>query len=201
MSRTELPLGAAVTISLAGVLIVRHGPRKIALVAITLVSAGMGTLAFGATARAGYLPTLFAGLAIVGMGIGFIMLQLTTVAVQSLAPHQVPHGSTLVSVNQQLSTSLSTALMSVILTSQFSRSSNITSANRVEALRESAARRGVALDPSKMPPRTLAPDFPTNLLHDLSHAYAVVFMLAGLMMAATFVPAAFLPTKHGTPTH
>ncbi|AXN42042.1 putative transport protein HsrA [Mycobacterium marinum] len=190
-----LGLGAAVTIPTSSVLMDRHGAGKVVLGGVTLISVGMGTLAFGAAEHAAYVPTLLIGLTIVGMGIGSIMLQLTTVAVQTLAPHQIARGSTLVSVNQQLSASASTALMSVILTSQFNRSANIAAANRLEALNESATRRGIPLDPSQIPPRTLNPDFGANLLHDLSQAYTVVFVYASVVMLVTFLPAVFLPMR------
>lgn len=190
-----LGLGAAVTIPTSGVLMDRHGAGKVVLGGVTLISVGMGTLAFGAAEHAAYVPTLLIGLTIVSMGIGSIMLQLTTVAVQTLAPHQIARGSTLVSVNQQLSASASTALMSVILTSQFNRSANIAAANRLEALNESATRRGIPLAPSQIPPRTLNPDYGANLLHDLSQAYTVVFVYASVVMLVTFLPAVFLPMR------
>jgi hypothetical protein len=129
------------------------------------------------------------------MGMGCTMMPLSGAAVQALAPHEIARGSTLISVNQQVGGSIGTALMSVILTNQFNRSENISAANKVASLQQSAARRGVPVDPSTMPRQALAPDFAGNVLHDLSHAYTAVFMVAVVLMVVTLIPAAFLPKR------
>ncbi|MBV9352222.1 MAG: MFS transporter, partial [Mycobacterium sp.] len=59
-------------------------------------------------------------------------------------------------------------------------------------LKQEAARRGMAPTPSAMPRRALAPDFTNNVLHDVSHAYTAVFVVAVVL---AYVPAAFLPKK------
>ncbi|ETZ98612.1 emrB efflux domain protein [Mycobacterium kansasii 824] len=53
----------------------------------------------------------------------------------------------------------------------------------------------VPVDPSSIPPQALNPDFKGNVLHDLSHAYSVVFAAAVGLVALTLVPVAFLPKK------
>ncbi|MGH3594499.1 MAG: MFS transporter, partial [Mycobacterium sp.] len=60
-------------------------------------------------------------------------------------------------------------------------------------LQHDAARRGVAPDPSAIPRRALAPDFTSNVLHDLSHAYTAVFVVAVVLAVLAYIPAAFLP--------
>ncbi|WP_343601233.1 DHA2 family efflux MFS transporter permease subunit [Mycobacterium sp.] len=187
--------GAMLTLPLAGWLMDRRGPDKIVLAGITLIGAGLATFAHGISTQAGYLPILMAGLAMMGMGMGCTTVPLIAAAVQSLAPHQVARGSALIHVNLQFAGSISTALMSVILTSQFNSSENISAANKFEILRQEAARRGVSPDPSAIPQRALAPDFMSNVLHDLSHAYTVVFVVAVVLLASSYIPAAFLPKK------
>lgn len=99
----------------------------------------------------------------------------------------------MISVNQQVAASVGTALMSVILTGQFNRSANISAAHATEVLRDNAAQRGVPLDESALPPAARDPTFPVALVHDLAHAYAVVFVFAAVLVGLTFVPVAFLP--------
>ena len=188
-------LGAMLTMPLAGTFMDRRGPGKVVLVGITLIAAGMGTFAYGVWQQANYRPTLLAGLAIMGMGMGCTMTPLSGSAVQALAPQRIARGSTLISVNQQVAGSVGTALMSMILTSQFNRSENLVAANKLAALRENAARRGVQLDPSAIPPRPLAPDFAKNALQEMSQAYGVVFLVAVVLVVSTYIPAAFLPKK------
>ncbi|MBV9353377.1 MAG: DHA2 family efflux MFS transporter permease subunit [Mycobacterium sp.] len=188
-------LGAMLTLPIAGALLDKRGPDKIILTGITLVGTGMATFAYGVWTQAGYVPVLLAALALVGMGVGCTTMPLTAAAVQALAPHQVARGSALVNVNLQVAGSISTALMSVILTSQLSHSKDISAANKVAILKQEAARRGMAPTPSAMPRRALAPDFTNNVLHDVSHAYTAVFVVAVVLAVLAYVPAAFLPKK------
>ena len=162
---------------------------------ITLVCAGMATFAYGVWTQAGYLTVLLGALALVGMGVGCTTMPLTAAAVQALAPHQVARGSALVNVNLQVAGSISTALMSVILTNQVSHSKDISAANKVVILKQAAARRGMAPTPSAMPRRALAPDFASNVLHDLAHAYTAVFVVAVGLAVLAYIPAVFLPKK------
>jgi hypothetical protein len=67
--------------------------------------------------------------------------------------------------------------MSVILTGQFDRSENISAANKLAILQQSEQRA----------PR-------------LSHAYATVFVVAVVLVALTFIPAALLPKKPSAST-
>lgn len=115
--------------------------------------------------------------------------------VQALAAHQIARGSTLITVNLQMAGSVGTALMSVILTNEFNRSENISAATKIAILRQNAARLGVPVDPAALPRRALAPDFASEVLHDLSRAYFVVFVVAVFLVALTCIPAAFLPRK------
>lgn len=188
-------LGAMCTMPIAGQFMDKRGPGKIILVGVTLILAGMSTFAYGVYRQEDYLPVLLIGLAVMGMGMGCTMMPLSGSAVQALGPQQVARGSTLINVNQQIAGSVGTALMSVILTNQFNSSENIRTANKVAALQEEAAKRSTPPNPSAIPPRALAPDFMQNVLHDLSHAYTIVFAIAVGLVALVYIPASFLPKK------
>ena len=187
-------LGAMLTMRLTGPLVDRRGPGKIVLVGIALIVAGLGTFAFGVARQAQYEPTLLVGLAIMGLGMGCTMMPLSVASVQALPEHQIARGTTLMSVSHQVGGSIGTALMSMVLTNQFNRSENITAANKLALLQQKAAG-GIPVDPSAIPRRSLAPDFSTGLLHDLSHAYTTVFVIALAVVALTIIPASFLPKK------
>jgi EmrB/QacA subfamily drug resistance transporter len=192
-------LGAMLTMRMAGSFVDRRGPGKIVLVGISLIVAGLSAFAVGVAVHAAYLPTLLVALAIMGLGMGCTMMPLSVASVQALTEHQIARGTTLMSVSHQVGGSMGTALMSMVLTNQFNRSENITAANRLAALKQKAAAGGVPLDHAAVPPQTLAPGFTTNLVHDLSHAYTAVFIIAVVLVASTIVPAAFLPKQPTEP--
>ncbi len=188
-------LGAMLSLPVAGALLDRRGPRKIVLFGIALIAVGMAAFAYGVWTQAGYLPVLPAALALVGMGVGCTVMPLTAAAVQALAPQQIARASSLIHVNLQVAGSLSTALMSVILTNQSSRSKDVAAANEITVLQQEAMRRGMAPSTSAMPRRAFAPDFAGNVLHDLTHAYTAVFVAAIVLALLALVPAVFLPNK------
>jgi MFS transporter, DHA2 family, multidrug resistance protein len=184
-------LGAMLAMPLAGTLMDKRGPRNVLLVGITLISIGLTVFAYGAWEQAGYLPILLVGLVITGIGLGCTMTPLAASAVQTLAPYQVARGSTLLSVNQHVATSVGTALMSVILTSQFNRSETINTANALGMLRG----RGFKHPTPALSPHAVGADFTSRLMHDLTHAYTTVLMAAIVVVALTLLPASFLPKK------
>ncbi len=186
-------LGAMLTMRLTGPFVDRRGPGKVVLIGIVLIILGLGTFAFGVARQAGYAPTLLAGLAVMGLGMGCTMMPLSVASVQALAPHQIARGSTLISVLNQVGGSIGTALMSVLLTSQFNRSENIRAANKMASLRQDAARLGAPVDGSAIPQQVFTQHFAGDVLRDLSHAYTTVFALAVVLVALTLIPASFLP--------
>jgi MFS transporter, DHA2 family, multidrug resistance protein len=192
-------LGATLALPIAGVLMDRRGPNKIIMIGVTLLGAGMAVFAYGVWTQAGYVPVLVVGLALVGMGVGCTTMPLTAAAVQALAPHQIARGSALINVNLQVAGSISTAFMSVLLTNQVLQSKDVSAANRIEVLQQEAARRGIAPNPAAIPRRALAPEFSGNVLHDLSHAYTMVFLVAVALALLAYIPAAFLPKKPVAP--
>ncbi|HEY1442374.1 MAG TPA: DHA2 family efflux MFS transporter permease subunit, partial [Mycobacterium sp.] len=188
-------LGAMLTMPIAGRIMDKRGPGWVVLVGITLIATGMGTFAYGVSHQYAYTPVLLTGLAVMGMGMGSTMMPLFGSAVRGLAPHQVASGSTLINVNLQVAGSIGTALMSVILTSQFKHSQFIQAARKAAALKEEVTKRGVPPHPSQLPPQVLQPGFMDHVTSDLSHAYTVVFVVAVGFALTTLIPAVFLPKK------
>jgi hypothetical protein len=96
--------------------------------------------------------------------------------------------------------SIGTALMSMILTNQFNRSPNIAAANKLAALNQRSAVDGLPVDQSAIPRESLDPGFSSNVVHDLSHAYTAVFVIAVALVVCTLIPAWFLPKKPASET-
>jgi MFS transporter, DHA2 family, multidrug resistance protein len=188
-------LGAMLTMPLAGTLMDKRGPRNVLLVGITAITTGLTVFTYGAWQQAEYLPILMVGLVITGIGLGCTLTPLSGSAVQTLAPNEVARGSTLLSVNQHVAVAVGTALMSVILTSQFNRSETIGAAEKLGILRGKFGKHG----PPAPSHHEVSADFTMRLMHDLTHAYTLVLVVSIVVVALTLLPVAFLPNKPPPP--
>jgi MFS transporter, DHA2 family, multidrug resistance protein len=193
-----LGIGALLTAPIAGRFVDKRGPAPVVLTGITLSVLGMGTFAYGVFVHAAYAPILLTGLVVAGLGLGSTVMMMSAAVMGALGSDQVARGSTLLNVNLEVANSVGVALVSVIASSQFNRSAYVIAANKLAILQHAAARRGAPLDPSAIPPQVHAPDFASTVLHDLSHAYAVVFAVTVLVATLAYIPVALLLKK--TPT-
>jgi MFS transporter, DHA2 family, multidrug resistance protein len=175
-------LGALLTLPLAGAFMDKHGPGKIVVAGLVVMVAGLGLFTLGVARQADFSPTLLAGLLITGLGVGCTTTPLSAALMQSLAPHQVARGTTLITVNQQLGGSIGAASVAVILTNQFNRDERVVAASKAAASQQETIRPG-------------ASDLASILSHSLAHAYTVAFVLAIALVAFTIIPASFLPRK------
>ena len=107
-------LGAMVTMPIAGGLADRIPVGRIVPVGLFLILIGM----FGLTqiTDTTSYALLIAELFVMGLGMGASMMPLFTSALKTLKAHQVARGSTLLNINQQISSSVGVAVMSVLLT-------------------------------------------------------------------------------------
>lgn len=192
-------LGALVTLPIAGALMDKQGPGKIVLIGLAVMAAGLGIFTVGVALRVPYSPVLLAGLAILGLGVGCTTTPLSAALMQSLAPHQIARGTTLVSVNQQIGGSMGAALMAVILTNQFTSNQTLVAADKMASLQQDAQKRGLPVDPSSIPRQAAAADFSNHVTQNLSHVFALLFVLAVVLVAFTIIPASFLPRTPSAP--
>ncbi|SON60577.1 Multidrug export protein EmrB [Mycobacterium simulans] len=188
-------LGAAAVVPIVGRLLEQHGARGIVLTGTTLTVMGMGVFVYGTSRDHVDLSVLLTGLAMFGVGSACMMTPVSWAAVRTLKPSEVAHGSTLLTVNHNTAASIGAALMSVILTARFNGNADIAAANRAAWIRDEAARMGLPADLSRLPSQVLAPDFPARLANDLSRAYAGVFAVATILLAATAIPGVLLPKR------
>ncbi len=199
MHLVPVGVGAVLTMPLAGVFMDKHGPGKIVLIGLPTMAVGLGIFTYGVAMQAAYNPTLLIGLAVMGLGIGCTTTPLSAAVLQSLAPHQVARGTTLVTVNQQVSGSIGAALMAVVLTNLFNHDQTLIAANKLVVAQQEATGQHVPIEASASAWKSLGPDFANSVAHGLSHAYTAVFVVAVALLALTIIPAAFLPMKRPEP--
>ncbi len=199
MHLVPVGLGAVITMPLAGAFMDKHGPGKIVLIGLPVMTAGLGIFTYGVATQASYKPLLLIGLAVMGLGIGCTTTPLSAAVLQSLAPHQVARGTTLVTVNQQVSGSIGAALMAVVLTHLFNHNQTLVTANKMVAAQQQASGHPVPVEASASSWKALGPDFANSVMHAFSHAYTAVFVVAVALLALTIIPASFLPTKRPEP--
>ncbi|MCG5434032.1 DHA2 family efflux MFS transporter permease subunit [Mycobacterium sp. MYCO198283] len=188
-------LGAMVTMPIAGQIVDRRGPRPVVLAGVVLITFGMAAFGYGVWHQDAYLPGLAGALAVIGLGMGCIMMPLTTAAVQTLRPEHIARGSTLINVNQRVAGSVGTAVISVILTHQIDRSDVLRAAEQVNGLQEQARAAGRPVDPAAIPAIARQPGFPDHVMASLAHAYTATFVVAAVLAAVTLVPALLLPKR------
>lgn len=192
-------LGAVLTMPLAGAFMDKRGPGLMVLIGLPTMAVGLGIFTYGVATEAAYNPTLLIGLAIMGLGVGCTTTPLSAAVLQALAPHQVARGTTLVTVNQQVSGSIGAALLGVILTQLFNHNETLVTANKLVAAQQQASGQRMPIEASSSAWKTMGPEFATNVTHGLSHAYTAVFVVAVAMVVLTIIPAAFLPTRRPEP--
>jgi MFS transporter, DHA2 family, multidrug resistance protein len=199
MHMVPVGLGAVLTMPLAGIFMDKRGPGLMVLIGLPTMAAGLGIFAYGVATEAAYSPTLLIGLAVLGLGVGCTTTPLSAAVLQSLAPHQVARGTTLVTVNQQVSGSIGAAVLGVILTQLFAHNETLVTANKLVAAQQQASGQRMPIEASSSAWKTMGPDFANNVTHGLSHAYTAVFVVAVAMLVVTIIPAAFLPMKRPEP--
>jgi EmrB/QacA subfamily drug resistance transporter len=108
-------LGAMITMPIAGSLSDRVPVGRIVPFGLVLIIFGMFSLTQlqADSSHWGYLiPVLF----VMGLGMGATMMPIMTSALKTLKHHEVARGSTLLNINQQISSSVGVAIFSVVLT-------------------------------------------------------------------------------------
>ncbi|MFD9964533.1 DHA2 family efflux MFS transporter permease subunit [Amycolatopsis sp. NPDC058986] len=170
-------LGVMITMPRAGKLADKMGPRKLVLPGVAVMVLGMVpfTMVTATTSFLVLLPALF----VVGLGMGLTMVPVMSAALQQLELKDMAKASTATNILQQTAGAVGSAVMSIILAALLAGKFGVpTSQGQVAA--------------------TIATQNPAT--HDAaasmaSDAFATTFVWALVLMAASIVPAFFLPRK------
>jgi EmrB/QacA subfamily drug resistance transporter len=177
-------LGAMLTMPIGGKLTDRIGPGRVVLVGITVVVASVATFASILEADSNYW-VLAAVLFGMGMGMGMTMMPTMAAAIQTLVHDEVPRASTMLNIIQQVSASIGTAMISVLL------------ANRLtHELKPFGGGGGEIGSTEKVPPAIME-----KIAPPMADAFQHTYWYAVVLLALGFFPALLLPRrKPDTPT-
>ncbi len=187
-------LGAMMTMPLAGKLTDKMGPGRFVLAGLVLIILGVSAWTqFDATT-----PYWLIGgaLLIQGMGMGMTMMPIMSSALATLRNKEVPDGSTLMNVVQQSSTSMGTAIISVLLFTALSKTKEGQLA--VQFHRDQNTKE---VSQHLFPKMVQAFGFPpgtqpsASWFADAAHAFHSPFTVATALVVCTLIPAFFLPRK------
>ncbi|MGD9618665.1 MAG: DHA2 family efflux MFS transporter permease subunit [Mycolicibacterium sp.] len=172
-------LGTLLVMLFAGRAMERFGSGLVIQVGLTVVAVGLAVFAYGVWQQLPYFPVLLTGLLVMGAGVGCAAMPLVASAQSVLKGHQMARGATLISVNEQVASSIGIAVMSTLLAHQVSRSDSV----------PDWASPGVSTLPEAGSPERSA-----LMTGDLSNAYAVVFATAAcVLLAAVLLKSVGLP--------
>lgn len=176
-------VGAMLTMPIAGKMTDKIGPGKFVLGGLVLILIGVATFTQLGPDTSYWI--LCGALFVQGLGMGMTMMPIMSSALASLKTSQVPDGSTLVNVIQQTSSSIGTAVITVIYTGLLTMSAGIAQLNNTM--------------PSKLPkeftelPKSVQDQTIATGLSDAANAFGNTFIVAVVLIAITFIPAFFLP--------
>ncbi|MFT3660125.1 MAG: DHA2 family efflux MFS transporter permease subunit [Gordonia sp. (in: high G+C Gram-positive bacteria)] len=184
-------IGAMLTMPIAGKMTDKIGPGKFVLGGLVLILIGVSTFT-QLTADTPYWIICLA-LFVQGLGMGMTMMPIMSSALASLKGAQVPDGSTLVNVIQQTSSSIGTAVITVIYTGLLTAPAMLAQlSNTMPAL---LPKQFTSL-PAPAQEQAIAAG-----LDEAASAFADTFIIAVVLIAITFVPAFFLPRKKIVAAH
>lgn len=167
-------LGAMLTMPVAGRLTDKLGPGKIVLPGLVLIILGVASWTQIDSTTPYWM--IACALLVQGMGMGMTMMPIMSSALASLRNKEVPDGSTLMNVVQQSSTSIGTAIISVLL---------------FTALAKTHTGMG-AIGYSRHP---VGEKPPASWFADAAQAFHTPFTVAAVLVCLTLIPAFFLPRK------
>ncbi|WP_433478656.1 DHA2 family efflux MFS transporter permease subunit [Spirillospora sp. CA-142024] len=169
-------LGAMVTMPIGGKLTDRIGPGRVVLVGMVVVVLSVSGFAAILEADTSYWAlggTLF----VMGLGMGMTMMPTMAAAIQTLVHDEVPRASTMLNIIQQVSSSIGTAMISVLL------------ANRLAS--ELGGGAGGEIGSTEKVPPAIMEKIAGPMADAFQHTY---WYSAGLLLLA-FLPALLLPRK------
>jgi EmrB/QacA subfamily drug resistance transporter len=167
-------IGAMVTMPVGGKLTDRMGPARVVLIGLLVVIASVAGFTSLLQAGTSYW-TLGAVLFVMGLGLGLTMMPTMAAAIQTLGHDEVPRASTMLNIIQQVSASIGTALMSVLLATNLSHKLGTPSGGSLSATRH------------------VAPSIMQKIAGPMAEAFQSTYWWAVGLFALAFLPALLLP--------
>jgi MFS family permease len=159
-------IGAMVTMPIGGKLTDRVGPGRVVLLGLVVV--------VGSVADTSYW-ILGAILFVMGLGMGLTMMPTMAAAIQTLVHDEVPRASTMLNIFQQVSASVGTALMSVLLANSLADKLGTSSGGGLSATQH-------------VPPQIMQ-----KIAGPMADAFQHTYWWAVGLLVLAFIPAVFLP--------
>ncbi|WP_329254144.1 DHA2 family efflux MFS transporter permease subunit [Actinoallomurus sp. NBC_01490] len=174
-------IGAMVTMPVGGKLTDRIGPGRVVLIGLVVVVASVAGFTSLLHADTSYW-SLGAVLFVMGLGMGLTMMPTMAAAIQTLVHDEVPRASTMLNIIQQVSASIGTALMSVLL------ANNLTD-------KLGAGSGGGLSSAQKIPPALMH-----KIAGPMADAFQSTYWWAVGLLALAFLPALLMPRHRPDPT-
>ena len=167
-------LGAMVTMPIGGKLTDRIGPGRVVLGGMVLVVAAVASFTAVLGAHTSFW-TLGSILFVMGLGMGLTMMPTMAAAIQTLSHDEVPRASTMLNILQQVSASIGTALLSVLLANHLHDKLGGKSGGGLQAT------------------QNVAPQVLKKIVGPMAEAFQSTYWWAVGLLVLAFLPALLLP--------
>ncbi|MFG2085919.1 DHA2 family efflux MFS transporter permease subunit [Spirillospora sp. NPDC048824] len=169
-------LGAMITMPIGGKLVDRIGPGRVVLSGLVVVVLSVVGFAAILEADTSYWA-LGAVLFTMGLGMGMTMMPVMAAAIQTLAHDEVPRASTMLNIIQQVSASIGTAMMAVLLARQLTAELGGGAGGEIGGTEE-------------VPPAVME-----KIAGPMADAFQHTYWYGAALIALAFIPALLLPRK------
>ncbi|GAA2121261.1 MFS transporter [Actinomadura alba] len=169
-------LGAMVTMPIGGRLTDRIGPGRVVLMGMVVVVGSVAAFTAVLQADTSYW-VLGSVLFVMGMGLGMTMMPTMAAAIQTLVHDEVPRASTMLNIIQQVSASVGTALLSVLLANNLADKLGAQGGGGLSATRD-------------VPPEAMQ-----KIVGPMAEAFQSTYWWALGLLALAFIPALLLPRR------
>jgi MFS family permease len=167
-------IGAMFTMPVGGKLTDRMGPGRVVLIGLLVIVGSVAAFTALLQADTSYW-TLGAVLFVMGLGLGLTMMPTMAAAIQTLSHDEVPRASTMLNIIQQVSASVGTALMSVLLANSLADKLGTPSGGGLSATQH-------------VPPQIMQ-----KIAGPMAEAFQHTYWWAVGLLALAFIPALLLP--------
>ncbi|AUH68006.1 MULTISPECIES: DHA2 family efflux MFS transporter permease subunit [Gordonia] len=183
-------LGAMLTMPIAGKMTDKIGPGKFVLAGLVLIAVGVAAFITLGTDTSYWFLCL--ALFVQGLGMGMTMMPIMSASLATLRGSEIADGSTLMNAIQQTSSSIGTAVITVIFTTMLaplSRAIMQAGGDQTKTMNAMIENGVDVRDPAAVGAAG------QNVISDIASTYGNTFIVATALVALTLIPAFFLPRK------